>query len=236
MEGLDRRAGVPSEILNNAAWRLIVAPESSRNPRRVDLAVRLARSAVKAEPGRDIYRNTLGVALHRAGDFPGAIAELERSVRLDPGESHFAHDGFFLAMDHWQLGNRVKAMAYFDRSVVWMEVCAPTDPELPGFRAEAEALLDTTRSRPPFREILNDLPAEAYSRGGMALGAQGRWHAALDALRRACEERGGAGRRRPSFPSLALPGGARTRGRRPGALPTAVPPDARPLRHFQRGH
>src|SRR5262249_19817653 len=102
-------------------------------------------------------------------------------------------NGFFLAMAHWRSGDYPKAMAYFDRSVFWMDAYAPSRRELIRFRAEAEALLDTSRPRPDFREVLGDLPARAYSLRGQSLGAQGRWPAALADLRRALEGGGARG-------------------------------------------
>jgi hypothetical protein len=60
-------------------------------------------------------------------------------------------------------------------------------------RFRAEALLDTSRPHPDFREVLGDLPARAYAGRGMALGARGEWSAALADLRRAVEGTGAQG-------------------------------------------
>ncbi len=191
VEGLDEQVGVPPLIGNTVAWFLVTAPDSPPNARNVSLAVRLTRAAVKAQPQVGSFRNTLGVALYRAGDWTGAIAELEQSVRLlGEDDQSYSFNGFVLAMAYWRLGEEPKALAYFDRSVLWMQGVAPSDPELRKFRSEAEALLDTSRPRPDFRKQLGDFSARAYSLIGMAAGARGEWSAALSDLRRAVE--GGA--------------------------------------------
>ena len=137
-------------------------------------AVRLAQAAVKAEPRNGTFRNTLGVALYRAGDWTRAIAELDESVRLMGDDQAHSYNGFFLAMAHWRLGDQLKALAYFDRSVHWMERQAQSDPELVRFRAEAEALLDVSRPRPDFRKVVGDFSALTYLQTGMASGNRGR--------------------------------------------------------------
>jgi Flp pilus assembly protein TadD len=68
------------EGLNEAAWLLATHPDPLR--REIGRAVMLARKVVELEPDGGVYQNTLGVALHRAGDWPGAIEALERSAEL----------------------------------------------------------------------------------------------------------------------------------------------------------
>jgi hypothetical protein len=120
---------------------MIGVPATPPDAALVDFAVRVARSVVAQDPGDSNFRNTLGVALYRAGDWPGAIAELEQSIRLDPRATHFGHDGFVLAMARWQLGQKPEALDLFGRSAAWMDKNAPRDPQALRFRAEAEALL-----------------------------------------------------------------------------------------------
>jgi hypothetical protein len=50
-------------------------------------------------------------------------------------------DFFFLAMAHWQLGEKDEARKYYDKAVAWMDKNKPDDEELRRFRAEAAALL-----------------------------------------------------------------------------------------------
>jgi len=44
-------------------------------------------------------------------------------------------------MAHWQLNEKEKASAWYDRAIAWMDKNAPDDGELNRFRAEAAALL-----------------------------------------------------------------------------------------------
>jgi hypothetical protein len=49
----------------------------------------------------------------------------------------YAFNGFFLAMAHWQVGDKKQARRWYDKAVLWMEVNRPGDDELRRFRAEA---------------------------------------------------------------------------------------------------
>ena len=180
-------------------WFLVRAADAPSDPRNVALGVRLAQAAVKAEPRNGGFRNTLGVALYRAGDWTRAIAELDESVRIWNGDQGYSYDGFFLAMAHWRLGEELKALAYFDRSVHSMKRQAQSPAELVQFRAEAEALLDLSRPRPDFRKVVGDFSAVTYLQTGRASGDRGEWAAALADLRRVFEL-GGGGRGETSDP------------------------------------
>ncbi len=91
---------------------------------------------------RKVKLRRLGTALYRAGDWKDAIANLEKAIGLrrtdDPDN---AYEGFFLAMAHWQLGEKDKAREWFDKSVQWMEKDGKANEELRRFRAEAADLL-----------------------------------------------------------------------------------------------
>ena len=52
-----------------------------------------------------------------------------------------SYDWFFLAMAHWQLGEKEKACQWFDKAVQWMDKNMPTGRDLGRFRAEAAELL-----------------------------------------------------------------------------------------------
>jgi serine/threonine-protein kinase len=133
-----RSAGDP-RVLNNIAWTLATAQETElRDPAQ---AAALARKAVGLEPRSASSQNTLGVAHYRAGDWRPSIDALERSETLAP-DKHVAFNGFFLAMAHWQLGDKVNARSWFDRAVQWMEKRQPQNEELRRFRAEAAELLN----------------------------------------------------------------------------------------------
>jgi tetratricopeptide (TPR) repeat protein len=126
--------------MNNLAWTLATTPDVKlRDPRR---AVELAAKAAQAEPTTDGHRGTLGTARYRAGDWKGAIADLEQAIGLrKPDDPRNANEGFFLAMAHWQLGEKGQAREWFAKSVQWMEKGNQDDAELKRFRAEAAGLL-----------------------------------------------------------------------------------------------
>ncbi|HUE74171.1 MAG TPA: protein kinase [Pirellulaceae bacterium] len=134
MLGLWPKWGEPH---NNLAWLLATTPEAKR--RDPAQAVALAQKAVELDPKNAAYPNTLGVAQYRAGDWKAAIAALEKSLELRKGGDSF--DWFFLAMAHWQLGEKDKAREWYDKAVQWMDKHQPNDEELRRFRAEAAELL-----------------------------------------------------------------------------------------------
>src|SRR5439155_17573706 len=85
-------------------------------------AVELAAKAAELSPTEPDFRATLGMARYRTGDWNGAIADLEKAIGLrNPDHPNRASNGFFLAMAHWQLGEKDKARAWFDKSVQWMD-------------------------------------------------------------------------------------------------------------------
>ena len=79
------------------------------------------------------------MAHYRAGDWKAAIEALTKSMELRNGGD--SNDWFFLAMAHWQLGDKTQARSWYDKAVPWMEKNQPKDEELLRFRAEAAALL-----------------------------------------------------------------------------------------------
>jgi tetratricopeptide (TPR) repeat protein len=102
----------------------------------------LATKAVAGNPKEADFRGTLGTARYRAGDWKAAIADMEQAISLrKPDDSENAHDGFFLGMAHWQLGEKEKSKEWFARAVAWMDKSKKYDPELKRFRAEAAELL-----------------------------------------------------------------------------------------------
>jgi serine/threonine protein kinase/Tfp pilus assembly protein PilF len=132
-----------AEARNNLAWFLATGPDPSRrDPRR---AVELGKRAVEVAPKNGACWNTLGVALYRADNWDGAIAALEKSMAMQ-GDNSF--DWFFLAMAHWQRGQRDEARRHYDRAVRWMKTGNPNDTELRRFRAEAAALLQVEEQAP----------------------------------------------------------------------------------------
>jgi hypothetical protein len=50
-------------------------------------------------------------------------------------------DWFFLAMVHWQQGDRDEARKWYDRAVAWADKPQPANEEVRRFRAEASELM-----------------------------------------------------------------------------------------------
>jgi tetratricopeptide (TPR) repeat protein len=127
--------------LNARAWRLVIGPPGSRDPKK---ALELISKAVEIAGDEPMYLNTLGVALYRNSRWTEAIDALEKSLAAGKGKWD-AFNLFFLAMCHARVGDADRAKDCFDRAVKW--VAAHKDlqgehvEELRAFRAEAEAEL-----------------------------------------------------------------------------------------------
>jgi tetratricopeptide (TPR) repeat protein len=127
---------------NGLAWLLATVPDAKfRDSHR---SIELAQKAVELAPKEGSYWNTLGVAHYRAGDWKAAIAAFKKSMALRQGGDSF--DWFFLAMAHWQLGDKDEARRWHDRAVEWMKKKDPTNEELIRFRAEAAELLSVEKN------------------------------------------------------------------------------------------
>jgi tetratricopeptide (TPR) repeat protein len=136
---------------NNLAVLLATSPDPRlRDPAQ---ALRSARKAVELLPGEGDFWNTLGVAYYANGEHRAAVETLNRSVKLRHGGD--ANDFFFLAMAHWQLGDKDQARVWYDKAVQWMDQNRPRDPELRRYRQEAQKLLGV----PPGKGKEPDAPA-----------------------------------------------------------------------------
>jgi len=139
-------AGDDPEALNRLAWFLATSRDSRlRDPAR---ALELARKAVAKAPQAGGMWNTLGAAHYNAGAWDEAIKALWRSVELTSGGSRA--DWLFLAMAHWQKGDKDKARSWYDKAVQGMEKDESNDDELRRFGAEAAALLGLPDHPTPF--------------------------------------------------------------------------------------
>jgi hypothetical protein len=110
---------------------------------------------VELAPKEGEYWNTLGVAQYRAKDWTAAVEALGKSDAL-LGDKVLGFNAFFLAMAHWQLGDRPKARAWYEKAVAWqhshkaeLEWNPPWREELRRFRAESAALLGIPAEAPP---------------------------------------------------------------------------------------
>jgi tetratricopeptide (TPR) repeat protein len=136
----------PSAMLQNEL-ALLLANSAELKLRDPKLAVEKAKKAVDLAPKEGKYRNTLGVALYRAGGWKDAVAALDKSVELRQGGD--PADWLFLAMAHYKLGNEDAARKQYDRAVEWLDKNAPAlakDPKqaelFRRFRGEAEEVLE----------------------------------------------------------------------------------------------
>jgi serine/threonine protein kinase/Flp pilus assembly protein TadD len=126
-----------AEAHEEQAWLLATCRDTSlRDPR---LAVEEAKKAVALAPKEGGYWNTLGVAQYRAGDWKAALGALRRSMDLQKGGD--SRDWFFLAMAHWQLGDKGQARQWYAQAVREMAKHDPKNEELRRFRTEAAQLL-----------------------------------------------------------------------------------------------
>jgi serine/threonine protein kinase/tetratricopeptide (TPR) repeat protein len=131
--------------MNNAlAWMLATCPDVKF--RDAQQAIQLAKKATDTAPKIAGTWNTLGVARYRAGQWQEALAALEKSTQLSGGGD--ANDWFFIAMAHWRLDHKDKAVPYFDKAVAWMDQHQPQNNELRRFRAEAAELLGINPAEP----------------------------------------------------------------------------------------
>ena len=94
-----------------------------------------------------IYYDTvrcLGIAYYRLENYDLALAELKRAYEL--GDQAEALEWTFLAMTHWQLGNKDEARNWYSRAVDW-HATRRADSEVKRAMEEAADLMgDTTRA------------------------------------------------------------------------------------------
>jgi Tetratricopeptide repeat len=134
---------VVAQQLNNKIWQQVVSSVSLPS---ADEVKRLAQ--LSATLNRGIYFNTLGVAHYRMGNYQAAIEACLKSLELTPKEKHlpgpYAGDLAFLAMSHFQLGDRQEADKYRHQLSESMKlVTYKEDKECIGFREEVDALFDS---------------------------------------------------------------------------------------------
>jgi serine/threonine protein kinase/tetratricopeptide (TPR) repeat protein len=146
-----------SAYLNDLARLLVTCPAPQF--RDADRALRIAKRAVELSPEHSDYWNTLAVAHYRAGDWEATVAAMKRAMHL--GKSGNSCERLFLAMAHWQLGDKELARRCYDEALQQIENNkaqhrplsfprnADQDKELRRFRAEAAALLDLPASSSP---------------------------------------------------------------------------------------
>jgi len=125
-------------VLNAASWSVVVSP--NRTPAEYELALTQAESAYRLTP-YDNIRNTLGVALYRAGRYEAARDKLIESELNKSDHVANIYDLPFLAMAFHKLGQQAEARKRFDQFVVLLLKQQKPDPESIGFLHEAEQVL-----------------------------------------------------------------------------------------------
>ncbi|HWE83725.1 MAG TPA: serine/threonine-protein kinase [Terracidiphilus sp.] len=125
------------------AWDLVADPDPDR--RRPAEALKLARSDVLAKPDDAGYQNTLGLAEYRNGHWDEAISVLNKAVEMDKGAD--PSDFFFLAMSHWQRGEKADAGNFFEKGLQGAKKEQGSLVDCKVFWAEAAKLMG--KSGPP---------------------------------------------------------------------------------------
>ncbi len=131
-----RCCGSDASSLDSTAWCLA----NSLYVRSPALAVELARQAVDLAPSKGEYWGTLGVAHFRVGAWKEAVKALEQARRRRYRED--GADLLFLAMAHWQAGNKEAAHRWHGRAEEWMQKAGRVTDEHRFFQKEAAALLE----------------------------------------------------------------------------------------------
>ncbi|UCG88408.1 MAG: tetratricopeptide repeat protein, partial [Gemmatimonadota bacterium] len=139
----ERQTGYATESrLHLVAWFFANCPD--RRLRQPTKAIEFATQLVQMRPRAGHMWAILGAAEYRAGKFAEALESLEKSAE-SPSCRQTA-SCFFLAMTHWQLGNKEAARRAYARGVELMEQHLPyVEREHARFRAEAAALLGVAK-------------------------------------------------------------------------------------------
>jgi serine/threonine protein kinase len=140
-----------TSLRNEFAW--LLATSTAPDVRDPSRAVELAEEAVKVAPREGGFWNTLGLARYRVGDWKGAIAALQESMKLRSGGD--ANDWIILAMALRQAGDKDQAQLWYDKATGWMEQNTPKNPELLRLRAEAAAVLGRSDAPKPVQKEMN---------------------------------------------------------------------------------
>jgi WD40 repeat protein/Flp pilus assembly protein TadD len=163
---------------------LSLATEQVARRRDPAQAIELARKAVTLVPEERTFWNTLGVAYFRAGHWSEAITSLTKATELPAAELE-GLDTFFLAMSHWQLGEKEKARQRFDQAVQWMDLNQElfrrdqaSMENLRLARFEAEELMGTSKFAKAIK--LHPELATAWSERGDAYARLRQWQKAID--------------------------------------------------------
>jgi hypothetical protein len=136
---------------NNTAWLCCLAPDAG-----VDYAWAVAqaeRAVAQANDkwGRELFLNTLGGILYRAGNYQGALDRLSQRL-AENGSKGFPQDWAFLAMAHHRLGHQAESRRWLDKLRAYKPPDVPRDSagfwsdlEIALLSSEAEALIGANK-------------------------------------------------------------------------------------------
>jgi tetratricopeptide (TPR) repeat protein len=171
--------------------------------------VRLAEKVQQRKQLRDLRDlSVLGAALYRAGDFKGAVENLNAAVLQDKGDAIYAH--LYLALAQFRFGQTDEALRWLEQADRWYQRAVQERPEV-GFRygwhqplecqvlrRQAEALIQPGVRREVAARLREKKWAEALllldrlPKGGAELPAdratRGHCHAELGRWREACDD------------------------------------------------
>ena len=158
--------------LTNKSWQLSTDTDpTKRDPHK---AVELAREAVELNPQSANNLNNLGVALYRADQWQESVDTLEKADSMIAGGDR--EHRMFLAMAHWQLGNREIARQRY----------AEGAGSQTRFRDEAEQLMELKEV--DRNEILAAYYAATDVNNVKQLTARGRWYQSRGEQQRALDD------------------------------------------------
>jgi serine/threonine protein kinase len=126
-------------VLNDLAWFMVLEPTPPIGD--LDIALQMAKQAVDKAPQNGDFWNTLGLVHYRRAEWQPAIAALDKARTF---HSHCeSYDLFFLAMSHWQGGQKDQARQYHQKALAALSKTGAINEELQRFQQEAVQLLKT---------------------------------------------------------------------------------------------
>jgi serine/threonine protein kinase len=132
-----RRGADRPEAQGELARTLIIAPTAELWDPETSLG--LARKALERAPQSVLLWNTLGMAHYRRGEWQSAIEVLEKAEKLPYGST--GYNWFFLAMAHWQKGDKDRARRYYEQARDWRLKQRAGGEDLRRYHQEAAGLL-----------------------------------------------------------------------------------------------
>jgi tetratricopeptide (TPR) repeat protein len=163
----------------NLAWTYATCPDPALRDSRLGLEV--AQRTVQLAPDSPLAWQVLGSARYRSGDWRGSIEALEKSCASQAGpEQGDPCQWLFLAMAHWQLGNKNEARRWYGQSERWLDERVAGGEEARRLQAEAAALIHVSLGG-----TLG--PAGAAARSARAHAVRGEFRQAAAEFRKALE-------------------------------------------------